>query len=76
MVTEERTRDEDLVYEIEPDVQAELLKHPGKWVALTSTAIVAIRDSLDEAYTDARAAGVDEPIVYQVPDTRAGYSYF
>jgi hypothetical protein len=76
MVTEELIRDEDLVYEIEPAVQDELLKHPGKWVALTPSRVIVIRDNPGDAYRDARAAGIDDPILYQVPDTRAGYSYF
>jgi hypothetical protein len=65
-----------LVYEIEPAVQDELLRHPGRWVALTRSAVIAVRDTSTEAYDAARAAGVDSPILYQVPDTRTGYSYF
>jgi hypothetical protein len=75
MVTDERTRDEDLVYEIEPDVQAELLKYPGKWAALTPTKLLAIADTSTEAYKAGRALGVESPILYLVPDHRAGYSY-
>ena len=76
MVTDERTQHEDLVYEIEPAVQDELVKHPGKWAALTPSQVIVIRDSSGEAYRDAQAAGFDEPILYQIPDTKAGYSYF
>lgn len=76
MVIEERTRDEDLVYEIEPDVQQELLKYPGKWAAITRSEVLAIRDTSTEAYAAARAAGVESPILYQIPDNRTGYSYF
>lgn len=67
---------EDLVYEIEPAVQEELIKHPGKWAAVTRSTVIAIRDTSTEAYLAARAVGVESPILYQVPDTRAGYSYF
>jgi hypothetical protein len=76
MVTEERTLDEHLTYEIEPDVQAELAKHPGKWAALTRTKLLAIADTSTAAYEAARALGEDAPILYLVPDSRAGYSYF
>lgn len=76
MVTEERTGEEDLVYEIEPDVQAELLRHPGKWAALARTSVIAIRDNAAEAVSAARGLGIDDPILYLVPDTRLGYSYF
>ena len=76
MVIDERTRDEDLVYEIEPRVQAELAKHPGKWAALTRFEVLAIRDTSTEAYAAAVKAGVQSPILYLVPDNRSGYSYF
>ncbi|MHB8892531.1 MAG: DUF5678 domain-containing protein [Candidatus Limnocylindrales bacterium] len=65
-----------MVYEIEPAVQDELLRYPGKWVALTRSAVIAVRDTSTEAYDAARSAGIDSPILYQVPDTRTGYSYF
>jgi hypothetical protein len=69
-------RDEDLVYEIEPGVQAELAKHPGKWAALTRFEVLAIRDTSTEAYAAAVKAGVQSPILYLIPDNRSGYSYF
>ena len=75
MVTDERPA-EDLVHEIEPSVQNELLKHPGKWAALTRTEIIAIRDTSLEAYRAAIEAGITSPILYLVPDNRTGYSYF
>ncbi len=67
---------EDLNYEIEPSVQKELLKYPGKWAAMTSSEILAIRDTSTEAYRAALDAGVDSPILYQIPDSRHGFSYF
>lgn len=54
----------------------ELIKHPGKWVAMTRSRILAIRDTPAEAYAAGREAGVGVPILYQVPDTRARFSYF
>jgi hypothetical protein len=75
MVVDERPT-KDLVYEIEPEVQEELLKHPGKWAAITRSKVIAIRDTPAEAIDAAIKAGVDLPILYQVPDTHAGYSYF
>lgn len=75
MAVDER-RTDHLVYEIEPSVQEELIKHPGKWVAMTRSRILAIRDTPAEAFAAGREAGVGVPILYQVPDTRARYSYF
>ena len=68
--------DERPIYEIDPEVQDELVKHPGMWAVMTRTAVIAIRDTPGDAYAAARAAGIDDPILYQIPDTRAGYSYF
>lgn len=45
MVVKDKTRDEDLVHEIEPAVQEQLVKHPGKWAALTRSEVIAIRDT-------------------------------
>ena len=59
-----------------PSVQEELNKHPGKWVAMTRSRILAIRDTSAEAYAAGRDAGDDVPILYLVPDTRARYTYF
>jgi hypothetical protein len=75
MVIDERPA-EDLVYEIEPEVQEQLLQHPGKWAALTASEVIAVRDSPTDALAAAREAGVETPILYQIPDTRSGYSYF
>ena len=61
MVTDERAKDGDSIHEIEPAVQDELVKHPGKWASLTRTKIIAIRDTSTEAYAAARDAGIEEP---------------
>ena len=74
MVIDERR--EDLVHEIEPQVQEQLLRHPGKWAALTRSEVIAIRETSTEALAAARELGVEAPILYQIPDIRAGYSYF
>ena len=73
MVIDERPAEEP-VYEIEPQVQEQLLQHPGKWAALTASEVIAIRDTSTEAWAAAREAGVEAPILYQIPDTRSGYS--
>ena len=76
MVVKEREPAEDLVYEIEPAVQQELLKHPGEWAALAPGRVIAIRETSTEAYEAARAAGFDTPVLYPIPDSRSGYSYY
>ncbi len=76
MVVEDFTRVEDLVFEIEPAIQEELRKHPGKWAALTPSKIIAIRDTSTAAYQAAREAGIETPRIYPIPDSRSGYSYY
>jgi hypothetical protein len=75
MVIDERPV-EDLSYEIAPEVQVALAKHPGKCAALTPTTILAIRDTSTEASDAAHEAGVESPILYLIPDSPSGYSYF
>lgn len=59
--------EQPLEHELDPGVQAELMHHPGKWVALTRSAIVAVGDDIPGVLEAASAAGVDSPILYQVP---------
>jgi hypothetical protein len=72
------TRDPEAVSvpEIAPELQDELTKHPGKWAAMTRTQLVALAETPEEAYRLARGKGIETPILYHVPDSRAGYSYF
>ena len=71
MAVDER-RTDDLVYEIEPSVQEELIKHPGKWVAMTRSKVLAIRDAPAEAYAAGREAGVGLPISTRSPTSGRG----
>jgi hypothetical protein len=52
---------------IERKVQEELLKHPGKWAAITRTRVIAIGDSSVEVLRVATQKGVRRPILYQIP---------
>ena len=49
------------------DLQRELLKHRGRWVAIDSNTIVAVGKSMKEVEGAARAQGHLWPRVYQVP---------
>jgi Family of unknown function (DUF5678) len=71
------TRDpETIAPEIALDLQNELIKHPGKWAAMTRTELIALADTAQEAYRLARQQGTETPILYHVPDSRSGYSYY
>lgn len=72
MTVAERDRTAD---EIAPAVQEALIKHPGKWAALTRTEVLAIEATPDAAYRIAREKGVETPILYHVPDRNGTYYY-
>lgn len=61
--------------ELERDVQKELLNHPGKWVALTRSEIIAVGDTADEALAAAHAAGHKDPGLYRVPEKARSYFF-
>ena len=66
---------QETVLELEHDVQKELLKHPGKWVALTRSKILAVGDTADEALEAAHAAGHKDPGLYRVPEKARSYFF-
>lgn len=68
--------EEPLEHEIDPEVQKRLQKHPGKWVAITRSEVLAVGDSPTEVYEKARAGGVENPIVLQVPNTQHAVYFF
>jgi hypothetical protein len=63
-----------LEHEIDPQLQEQLLQHPGKWAAITRTDLIALGESPAEVMELARAAGFEAPILYRVP--KGGESYF
>ena len=49
------------------ELDVELLKHPGKWVAIADRArLLAVGDSVEEVREAARSQGVQEPMVMWV----------
>lgn len=67
MTVAERELEQPLEHEIDPSIQTELLLHPGQWVALTRSEILAIGSSPVEVLEAARALGVESPILHRVP---------
>jgi hypothetical protein len=50
-------------------LERELMKLPvGTWVAMTQRRIIATGDTPTAVYEAAQAAGVEVPILYQIPD--------
>lgn len=61
-------------YVIAPELQDELLKHPGKWVAMDRTHILATGHDPAKVLLRAQKAGTAHPTLYRVPDK--GTTYF
>jgi hypothetical protein len=64
------TAQEDVELQFDPELWAEVLKHPGKWVVLDDALhgrIVAIRDDPRDASTEAARQGVGTPVLIEVP---------
>ena len=74
MPTAVRDEHEAAEYVISPELQQELLKHPGKWVAMDRTRILEIGESPEDVLARARARGHQHPIIYRVLE--AGTTYF
>lgn len=58
-----------------PRLQRELWAYPNRWVAITYDHLIAVGDSVTEVFQKARAAGVEVPIIYWVPDPKVSYYY-
>ncbi len=74
-IAERPELDERLEHEIDPELQQELLEHPGEWVAITRSELIASSMDVAEVYRIAAERGVVSPIVYQVPKDE-GTAYF
>ncbi len=52
--------------------QASVLKHRGKWVAITEKGITASNTDLERTRELARAKGAENPVVFKVPSEPRG----
>jgi hypothetical protein len=66
------------IIELTPEVREALSAYPGKWVALNPApvAILAVEDTPAEAFQAAQRAGVETPLLYQVPDSTLRAYYY
>lgn len=62
-------------HEISRDLQQELMRHAGKWVALSEDAIVGIGDTPGEALDQAREAGYSSAAPYRVPEGQRAFFF-
>lgn len=60
--------EQPLEHEIDPAVQRALTDHAGLWVALTRSEIIAAGDDARTVLEQAHAAGVEDPILFRVPE--------
>jgi hypothetical protein len=65
--------EEPLEAEIDPSLQRELHKHPGKWVAMTRHELLSVEDSPEKALAN---AGIESPILYRVPTPEEARSFY
>ncbi len=49
------------------DNVASILRHKGEWLAIADGGIVASAVDFDQVRADARAKGIDNPLVFKVP---------
>jgi hypothetical protein len=61
--------------ELTKALQKELQNHPGKWVAMTRSKLIAVGDSMGEVQEKARSAGKPEATVYRVPESDRAYFF-
>ena len=75
-VIDRPAREERLQHELDPELQQELQKHPGEWVAITRTTLIAFGKDPAAVARKAREAGIDSPMMFRVPDPEAAAHYF
>jgi hypothetical protein len=68
--------EEPLEAEVDPSLQRELHRHPGKWVAMTRHDLLAVEDTPGDALRAAVGAGCESPILYRVPTPDEARTYF
>jgi len=68
-------REEPVTRVISRELEMELLGHPGEWVATTRTELVAHGDDSIAVLAEARAKGVESPIIYRVPEPGVTYTF-
>lgn len=63
-----KDRIEPLQHVLDPSIQDELGKYPGKWVALTRSAVIAVGDNVASVRAEATDKGILSPILFKVPE--------
>jgi hypothetical protein len=69
------TGNEKADHVIRPELQDELLKHPGKWVAIDRVRILAVGDDPASVLAESRRAGHPHPTLYRVPDKDTAFFF-
>ena len=67
---------EPLEHELDPSLQREVLKYPGKWVAVTRSKLVAVGDSPAAVLGEAARAGYANVILHRVPEDGHTINFF
>ena len=70
------TLEEPLEHVIDPSLQKELFGHPGKWVSMTRSELIAVGDTPREVLEIAHDKGYTSPILYRVPEDSGTHYFF
>lgn len=69
--------EQPLEHELDPDLQEQLLKFPGKWAVVTRSEIIAVGDTLADAMKEAARRGALEGVIlHHVPDDSDALNFF
>ncbi len=55
-------------FSVDSELWDEMMKHPGKWVVATRTEILAVGDDAEDVLKVAGARGIDQPLLFHVPE--------
>jgi hypothetical protein len=67
-VTTAQDHADEARYEFNPDLWEEMMTHPGKWVVATESRVIAVGDDPEEVLRIAGKEGVDQPLLFHVPE--------
>lgn len=59
---------DEAVYQLDPELWGEMMRHPGKWVAATESRIIAVGDAAESVLKAAGEEGVEQPLLFHVPE--------
>jgi hypothetical protein len=59
---------EETVYDLDPKLWEQIMQHPGEWVVATETEVIAHGPDAQEILRIAGARGIEQPLLFNVPE--------